>query len=203
MPVTASHEEHHPGGNDEVAETQQALLGLRSGVTDPADDSSVAFYRFEYVLTKATRPYRLHEVESDEDLHLWEAVHYWKLGILRATILPFKDLALNIFRAADFEDSTMFEQVVRHIYGGDVPKAIRDNYLCSNLVEVERQRVICRIRQGRMGKLGEKQDRQRNRDWIEDPKDVKEAEKFCGFLDHNESAFDLRGEVLDNPGRAG
>lgn len=136
-------------------------------------------------------------------LHLWEAVHYWKLGILRATILPFKDLALNIFRAADFEDSTMFEQVVRHIYGGDVPKAIRDNYLCSNLVEVERQRVICRIRQGRMGKLGEKQDRQRNRDWIEDPKDVKEAEKFCGFLDHNESAFDLRGEVLDNPGRAG
>lgn len=67
MPVTASHEEHHPGGNDEVAETQQALLGLRSGVTDPADDSSVAFYRFEYVLTKATRPYRLHEVESDEE----------------------------------------------------------------------------------------------------------------------------------------
>ncbi|KAL8983127.1 MAG: hypothetical protein Q9205_002551 [Flavoplaca limonia] len=127
---------------------------------------------------------------------LWESVHYWKLGVMRMMILPFKDSFRNFFQAGGPE---MFfdlaDEVYAHVHGGDVPETFVDYKMRGDIIASERVRVIRRGKQARMGKEKEKEDLKSNLHRVETDDDVAEAEK-TGFLPVNSELLDIRNEIL-------
>ncbi|KAI4250708.1 MAG: hypothetical protein L6R42_008665, partial [Xanthoria sp. 1 TBL-2021] len=127
------------------------------------------------------------------DFPLWKAVHCWKLGIMRAMILPFKYLGRNIAVAGGANHYwTISEPVLAHIYGEDVPKSFKGSNIRGDLINAERQRIIRRFRQKKMGKVEEKEDLIRNGNRQETVEDAEVVEKTGGFLPVNDELYGIR-----------
>lgn len=91
---------------------------------------------------------------------------------------------------------TMSESVLAHIYGEDVPKSFKGSHIRSDLINTERQRIIRRFRQKKMGKVEEKEDLIRNGNREKTVEDAEVVEKTGGFLPVNDELYGIRYQRL-------
>ncbi|KAI4224372.1 MAG: hypothetical protein L6R36_004709 [Xanthoria steineri] len=126
--------------------------------------------------------------KRQDKLSFWREVRAWKVGIMRAMILPFEDAEVNILKACDFgSDTAMFEAILKAIYDGEVPNQVGKTTIRDNIIRAEHVRIIRRFRQRNYGEAEEKEDRMRTKtNLVENSDDIMEVDKVGGFVPVNE-----------------
>ncbi|KAL8863511.1 MAG: hypothetical protein Q9178_000192 [Gyalolechia marmorata] len=125
-------------------------------------------------------------------LSMWEAVHCFKISLMRMMILPFVLSVGNIFRTRH----TMYHdrKVLEAVYGKQIPKPFEKPSIFTWVVCAERVRFLRRSRQAIIGEANEKEEF-RGPSKLETDEEIREAEK-AGFLPVNDQLLRIRYEAL-------